>query len=125
MTFLIDFTMLWLFTSVFHVFYLISNIFSSLISGTFNYVVSTLWVFHQKKTEHLLLDVTVFTLIGGVGLGLNTFILWVFTHFVHLYYLISKIISTTVVYTFNFFVRKYTIYDKDKLKVLFLKKMQS
>ncbi|MFQ6003571.1 MAG: GtrA family protein, partial [Candidatus Zixiibacteriota bacterium] len=55
-------------------------------------------------------ELFIFSLIGIVGLGFNELFIWFFTEKVHLYYLLSKIVSTFFVYLWNFFARKYILF---------------
>ena len=44
--------------------------------------------------------------IGVIGLGLDTLFVWIFTDSLKIYYMLSKIISTILVFIWNFGARK-------------------
>ena len=110
--FLIDFGTLAFLTEVMHVYYLISAGIAFLLGLTVNYVLSVRWVFNSRKLENQWLELLLFAVIGLVGLGLNEFFIWVFTEIFLIYYLLSKIITTVIVYFWNFFARKYLLFNK-------------
>ena len=108
--FLMELCLMYILTEWAHVYYLWSSVFSSLCAGFVNYLLSSLWVFNQKKVKNKPLEFLIFTIIGGAGLLLNVFSLWVLTDCVGLYYMLSKIIAMLLVFTFTFFVRKYFLF---------------
>ena len=55
-------------------------------------------------------EVTIFTLIGVVGLGLNELILWFFQSKLGIYYLFAKGVSGCVVLVWNFGARKLALF---------------
>lgn len=96
---------LYIFTDVFHLYYLVSNIFGFILGLITNYLLSKVLVFAKEKTFNKIIEFTIYAIIGVIGLGLDTFFLWLFTSF-GLYYLLSKIISTALVFIWNFGARK-------------------
>lgn len=108
--FIVDFGLLFLLTEYFHVHYLISAGISFLIGLLLNYFLSIKWVFTTRIIENKWLELLIFSLIGLIGLGLNEFFLWVFTDILLLYYLISKLITSFIVYFWNFFARKFFLF---------------
>ncbi len=75
-----------------------------------NYSLCTRFVFKSRKLENAFAEFGVFTLIGVIGLGLNTLLLWSLTQFVGVYYMISKIIAVVIVFVFNFWLRKKILF---------------
>jgi putative flippase GtrA len=53
----------------------------------------------------------VFALIGLGGLLLNEVFIWFFTEVLLLFYLVSKAISTVLVYLYNFLVRRLVLFS--------------
>ena len=110
--FLVDFGTLAFLTEIVHIYYLVSAGISFLLGLTVNYILSIKWVFNSRKMEKQWLELLLFTVIGLVGLGLNELFIWVFTEIFFIYYLLSKIITTVIVYFWNFFARKYLLFSK-------------
>ena len=108
--FSVDFGILVLLTEVFHIHYLISNGAGFIIGTTVSYILSIYWVFSKRRLENTHLEYWLFILIGLTGVGLNEIFIWFFTEHLHVYYLISKVISGSTVFFFNFFTRKYVLF---------------
>jgi putative flippase GtrA len=110
--FLADFCTLFFLTEYVHVYYMISAGISFLVGLIINYMLSTKWVFVNRSVKSKYLEFLLFSLIGAVGLGLNELFIWVLTDVLSLFYLLSKIITTVIVYFWNFFARKFLLFNK-------------
>jgi putative flippase GtrA len=112
LAFLVDFSTLFILTEYGHIHYLVSAGIAFIFGLTVNYFLSVKWVFNAHAMENRWLEFVLFALIGLVGLGLNELFLWVLTDMLLIYYLASKIITTIVVYFWNFFARKFILFNK-------------
>ena len=112
--FLVDFGTLFSLTEFLNIHYLVSAAIAFIFGLTINYFLSVLWVFSSRTMESRLLEFFMFALIGLVGLGLTELFLWILTDILLIYYLLSKVITTFVVYFWNFFVRKLLLFNKQK-----------
>lgn len=110
--FIVDFGTLYILTEYFNIYYLVSAGIAFIFGLIINYFLSVKWVFNNRTMENRLLEFLLFTLIGLVGLGLNELSLWVLTDILLIYYLLSKIITTIIVYFWNFFARKILLFNK-------------
>lgn len=104
--FVLDFALLWVFTDLMGINYLISNCLSFSISVIYNYILSIFWVFDVKKDRNKSTEFVVFIILSVIGLGINQLIYWVCVQFMGIHYLISKIGATAVVMVYNFITRK-------------------
>lgn len=77
-----------------------------------NYLISISWVFQHSGKMNVWQEFTFFAIIGVIGLGLNELIMYVGTDMMHLHYMISKLISTAIVFFWNFFARKFILFNK-------------
>ncbi len=109
--FIIDFSLLFVLTEYAGIHYLVSAAIALTAGLIINYFLSILWVFDKRKLVNKSVEFTLFAAIGIIGLGLNELFIWVFTEFAGLYYLLSKIVSTAIVYLWNFFARKFTLFN--------------
>ncbi|MBI5644470.1 GtrA family protein [Candidatus Kaiserbacteria bacterium] len=107
---ILDTGLLWLLTSVFNVPYLISGAISFLVGLTSVYVLSIIWVFEHRAVRSPSAEFLIFCLIGAIGLGINEIMLWLFTSLFGFYYLVSKLASVVVVFSWNFFARKFLLF---------------
>jgi putative flippase GtrA len=107
---IVDFSLLFIFTDIFGIYYLISAALSFIAGTIVNYVLSIVWVFHKRSFKNKSFEFGIFALIGFIGLGFNELIIWFFTEQTHFHYLLSKTVSAGVVYLWNFFARKFTLF---------------
>lgn len=104
--FLIDFIFLYLFKEFCHFPVVLANTLSFCISVIYNYTASVKWVFDVNKEKNAKKQFVIFIIFSVIGLLINDLIMWVSVDFMHIYYLLAKIIATFVVMVFNFITRK-------------------
>jgi len=112
LAFLVDFGTLYTLTEFIGLHYLLSAGIAFIAGLTTNYLISIRWVFATRSLKGKKLEFVLFALIGLVGLGLNELFIWIFTDLFAIYYLFSKIITTILVYLWNFFARKMILFNK-------------
>ena len=108
MAFIIDYSLLYVFTDIVGINYLVSSALSFTISLVFNYILSIKWVFdvgHKQTVK----DVILFVVLSVIGLGINELIMYLGVDKVHINYLIVKLFATAIVMVFNFITRKIFI----------------
>jgi putative flippase GtrA len=108
----VDMSILWLLTEHLHIHYLISTVISFLFGLITSYLISILWVFDEKRIQNRTIEITIFGIIGGVGLLLTSFFMWMFTSVLLIYYIYSKIITTAIVFIWNFIAKKKILFTK-------------
>lgn len=106
----IDIGSLWLLTSVFAVPYLLSGALAFVLGLITVYFLSVRWVFSKRMVRNPHLEFALFALIGIIGLALNEAILWVLTGYFGFFYLLSKVASVIVVFSWNFAARKWLLF---------------
>ena len=86
-----------------------------------------LWIFKNSKIKNRLAEFAAFAAVGVVGLGINAAIIWLFKDILasklifgtllpqDKYYLVGKLVSTVIVFIWNFAGRKFIIFDKNKV----------
>ncbi len=104
--YLFDFGTLILLTQVFGVNYLISAMLGFALGLIVLFMISKRFVFSDSKVKSKSLEFGLFALIGLGGLSILTLLMWLLAGVGHINYIVSKILATTVVYTWNFFVRR-------------------
>lgn len=105
--FVIDYGILFLLAKVIGLNELISAAISFIISLTFNYFLSTKWVFEAKKQT--LKEVIIFVLLSVVGLGINEVLIYLGTKKLGIDVMIVKLFATAIVMVYNFITRKLII----------------
>ncbi|MFP4520964.1 MAG: GtrA family protein [Fibrobacterota bacterium] len=111
LAFITDFGLLVFFTEISGIHYLVSAALSFCVAVTVSYVMCTKWVFHKRRLENVRAEFTVFFIIGAVGLFLNEAVLYFLTENASLHYMVSKIFSSLIVSSWNFFGKKYILYN--------------
>ena len=108
--FIFDFSSLYILTEYLNLHYLVSAAIASLIGLSINYSLCVLWVFEKRAIRSKYAEFVIFALIGIVGLVLNELFIWFFTEITGLHYLVSKSISTMIVFSWNFLAKKFTLF---------------
>ncbi|UCH98638.1 MAG: GtrA family protein [Candidatus Aminicenantes bacterium] len=114
--FAVDFSALYILTDVLGIYYLVSAAVAFLLGLTTNYILCNIWVFSTRTLTNKWLEFGIFSLIGVIGLGMNEVIIWAFTEHIRFHYMASKVVSTVIVFSWNFFARKYILYNKKENK---------
>lgn len=110
LAYIIDYSSLIVFTEIFKLYYLTSAAVAFFLGSIISYALNITWVFDKRTFNNKYLEISIFVLIGVIGLFLNHYCIWFFTENVNLHYLYSKIIATVVVFIVNFFTRKYILF---------------
>lgn len=110
--YIFDFGILILLHELLHVHYLIAGTCGFVIGLIIVYVLSSKYVFGESKIKSKSAEFGLFAIVGLVGLGILNVLMWIFTDFFLVNYIVSKIIATTFVYTWNFFARRSLYHDQ-------------
>jgi putative flippase GtrA len=111
LSFALDFGVLALLTEVARLHYLPSAAVSFTLGTTLSYVLSILYVFEIRRFSSRTLEYATFVLVGVIGLGLNELLLWLSTERLGIFYLVSKIVASSLVFFWNFGARKYFLFN--------------
>lgn len=91
--------------------YLIAAFLGFIIGTLTNYALSKVLVFRGEPKSRAG-EVAMVFLIGGLGLILLEAGIWFLTEKAGIHYLISKLIMTVIVFSWNFLARKFFMYSK-------------
>lgn len=108
--FVVDFGSLYLLTEFAGLHYLISAAVAFLFGLATNYWLSLRWVFDRRTMDNVAMELSVFTAIGVVGLGLNEGIIWFGREKVQLHYMAAKAVSSGIVLIWNFGARRFLLF---------------
>lgn len=112
LAFLADVSILYLLTEYAHVHYLLSSLAGFSAGLTITYLMSIFWIFDEKSKNNKAVELTIFIIIGTIGLGLTSLFMWLFTSLLLLHYLFSKILTTAIVFVWNFVAKKQILFTK-------------
>ena len=83
------------------------------ISGLLvSYLLSVNWVFDIRRLSSRTAEVSVYLLIGLVGLLLTELLMWLFANKLGIFYLLSKLIASVMVFLWNFCAKKFILFRK-------------
>jgi len=114
--FLVDFGLLFFLTDICGMYYLVSATISLITGFIINYLVCILWIFPNSRFNRKQ-ELLFFCLIGLTGLALNDLFMYMFTDKIRFHYLVSKIVAAILVYFWNFFARKYLLFNRKNKKI--------
>jgi putative flippase GtrA len=105
-----DFASLAVLTEIVGLYYMISAVFAFAVGLCVTYGLSVLWIFKHRRIKNRIAEFAAFSLIGLIGVVLMLASMWLLTEVVHLHYLISKIVSSILVFAVNFAIRKQLLF---------------
>ncbi len=108
--FSVDFVTLFSLTEFLGVYYMVSAAIAFLLGLFTSYILNIKWVFINRKFNNKLIEISLFCLIGIIGEFLNLASIWIFTEYFGLFYLLSKIITTFIIFSWNFFAKKILLF---------------
>lgn len=115
--FVVDWTMLCLLTEALELHYLVGATAGFVCGLVLNYIFCLSWVFAGHTVRSHAAEFTVFAIIGAVGLLLNDLLMWLFTEVGHLIYFQSKVAAAGLVFFWNYFARKHSLFSTDNTKL--------
>ena len=107
---LIDFSLLYILTCYYNNNYITASVISFLLGAILNYYLCTLWIFKIRVIKLIHHEFIYYIVITLIGLVINILIIWSLTTFIHLYFMLSKLLSAFVTYWWNFSARKYFLH---------------
>lgn len=103
------------FTDVTHIYYLVSAVFATVVSTTWNFALTEAWVFGNRHgSQGRLKRYALFFVMNNLALLLRGPILYALTAWVGLYYLISNIISLAILTVLRYFLADSWIWGEKK-----------
>lgn len=108
----LDTVFLFTLTSGLGINYLVSGALSFSAGLVFIYLASVTWVFDSRRLENRSGEFAIFALIGIIGLVINEVLLWLFTDIIGLFYLVSKALTISIVFGWNFSARKRILFPE-------------
>ncbi len=109
-----DLFLLFLFKSVFHIWYLLSAVLAFILSFGVSFFLQKFWTFEDNSTHKVKSQASMYFLITLFNLGLNTFLVYIFVDKVGIQYLLSQIIASGLIAFGSYFVYGKFIFQKDK-----------
>lgn len=112
----LDIGILYLLTHFGHMQPVPASIISFMAGTILNYYLCTIWIFKVRTIANRNLEMTYYLIITGVGLGINSLVIWFITATFGYSVMLSKLLAIFVTYWWNFGARKYFLHSKVSLQ---------
>jgi putative flippase GtrA len=100
---IIDFSFTYLCKEILKIHKYISNAIGFTIAASWNYLFNRIWTFESHNPD-IGFEFTRFFIVSLIGLGINTFILWLLVSKFKMHFYLSKLFAIGVVMVWNFVV---------------------
>jgi putative flippase GtrA len=110
----VDFGLLYLLTEFLGLYYLLSAVISFSVGLLITYLFSVTWIFNQRRISNRWIELLVFSVIGVVGLLLTYLFMQYFTEVIKLHYMLSKVLTTIIVFFWNFLTKRFILFTGKK-----------
>ena len=103
---IIDWTIYYILFNIFEINPLIANILSFSVAVVYNCIASIKWVFTVDENKNKKQIFIGFVILSIIGLIISEILLYIFVDTIKINEMISKVLATIIVMTFNFVTRK-------------------
>jgi len=110
----VDFGLLYLLTEFLGLYYLLSAVISFSVGLLITYLFSVTWIFNQRRISNRWIELLIFSVIGVVGLLLTYLFMQYFTEVIKLHYMLSKVLTTIIVFFWNFLTKRFILFTGKK-----------
>jgi len=110
--FLVDTGTLFILTEYAGIHYQISTLVGYSLGMILNYILSVTWIFKTKRFANKPMEFGFFVGIGLAGMVINQGVMWLCTDLIGFYFMLSRVISAGIGYTWKFFARKYILFHR-------------
>lgn len=108
---IVDFAILTILTEVFGEHLLLVWTAIAFVSGVaVTYLLSTHWVFNNRRISSKTTEMVIFLIIAVIGLALTELFMWIFASKIDIHYLLAKLIACMIVFFWNFSAKKYILF---------------
>lgn len=109
----VDFGITWLTKEKLHIQKYIANAIGFSSAATTNYFLNRIWTFHSTNPE-VMVEYTEFFIISLIGLGINTFVLWLLVSRFKMNFYLAKLFAIGVVTIWNFLANAYITFNPER-----------
>jgi dolichyl-phosphate beta-glucosyltransferase len=102
----IDIGALYVFVEYLKIDVITASVFSFIIAVANSFLMNKLWTFRNKSTNYRKQFIKFF-IVSVIGLGVNTIFMFTLVNLLSIWYILSKVITSFVVLTWNFLVNKF------------------
>lgn len=107
---LVEWATFWLFNDVININYLLATFLAFMASTFVNLLIGRVTTFKNAEVRNHKKEAAAVYMISAAGLGFNLLLMFIFVSGISISAMPAKIISTGIVFFWNFFARKFWIY---------------
>ncbi len=107
----VDFSLLYILTEFFHVWYLLSSIVAVAVAIMVSFLLQKFWTFQSNTLDTVHIQLSLHSMLSFLNLGLNTFLLYFFVEYVHLWYIFAQFLGAGLLACMNYFVYRTWIFS--------------
>jgi len=111
--FTVNIAVLYLFTDILGIYYLISTVWAFVISLGVSFLLQKFWTFQDGSRDKLHIQLPLYLGMQVMNLILNTALMYVFVEYLYLWYLFSQVIIASGIAFSSFFINKTYIFKYD------------
>lgn len=112
---LVEWIFFYLFDNVIGFHYQAATVLAIVISTFANWFFGRLITFRNAEKGNVILEIAKIYLVSIVGLLINMLLMWIFVEKAGVKEMYSKMITTCIVFAYNFLIRKLVVYRKTKI----------
>jgi len=105
-----NFTILYILTDVFGMYYLISSVFAFIVGLITGFLLQRFWTFKGTTAHSVHRQAQAYGALAGANVIINTFFMYSFVEFLGLHYLVAQFLSSIIIATESFFIYKRFIF---------------
>ncbi|HPT15495.1 MAG TPA: GtrA family protein [Bacteroidales bacterium] len=102
----VDFGFTWLFKEIVKVQKYVANAIGFTVAATSNYFLNRYWTFHSHNPQ-VFTEYSKFLFISVLGLGISTFVIWIFNGRLKWNFYVAKLFAIGIVTVWNFFANLF------------------
>lgn len=106
----VDLGTLYVLTDIFHLWYLLSAVLAFIAAFAISFSLQKFWTFDDPSTDVLHTQLALYLLLALVGLGVNTFCMYLLVDHAELHYIFAQILTSAFIAVGNFFAYKHIIF---------------
>ena len=107
---LTDLILLYIFTDVFHFWYVISVAVAYIIATAISFILQKFWTFEEKETANIRKQGTIFFIVAAISWAVNTYTVFALVEYANIYYLLAQIIVSAFIAVSNYIIYKKFIF---------------
>jgi putative flippase GtrA len=108
--FAVNIVVLYLFTDILGIYYLISTVWAFLISFGVSFLLQKFWTFQDGSRDRFHIQLPLYLGMQVANLGLNTVLMYAFVEYLHIWYLFSQVIIAAGIAVSSFYINKTYIF---------------